>query len=149
MCADAQPHHTAGPDEIQDHRREAVVFWHVPCTPTAMESVRITFRDVQRSPALETQIRERAQKLERFSQRMTDCHVVVEVPHRHRTRGYLFTVRIEAAIPGGEIVVEPHQREGYADAHVAVRDAFDALTRRLEDHERRGRDEAKSHRAHA
>jgi ribosomal subunit interface protein len=108
-----------------------------------MASPRITFRDVERSPALETQIRERAQKLERFSHRMT-CHVVVAVPHRHRKRGYLFSVRIEAAIPGGEIVVEPHQREGYADAHVAVRDAFDALTRRLEDHERRVREEMKT-----
>src|SRR5690349_11039759 len=112
-----------------------------------MESLRITFRDVQRSPAVETQVRERAQKLERFAQRMTDCHVVIEVPHRHRKRGYLFSVRIEAAIPGGEIVVEPHQREGYADAHVAVRDAFDALTRRLEEHERRLRGDEKHPRA--
>jgi ribosomal subunit interface protein len=109
------------------------------------QALRITLRDLPPTPALEAKIRERAQKLARFSHHIIGCHVVVEVPHRHRKNGLLFSVRIDVTVPGGEIVVEPSRREGYSDPYLAVRDAFDAVTRRLEDYERKRRGDVKSH----
>ncbi len=109
--------------------------------------VQITFRNIQPSPAIEEKIRFRIEKLQRFHNRITNCHVVVEAPHHHKRKGHLYNIRIDLTVPGSEIVVnrEPSEREEHSDPHVAVRDAFDALTRRLEDHSRRKRGDVKTH----
>jgi len=54
----------------------------------------IRFHQMESSPAIETRIRERAAALERFSDRITGCRVVVEKEHRHHRKGNLFRVRI-------------------------------------------------------
>ncbi len=109
--------------------------------------VQITFRDIDPSPALETNIRERIARLERVFDRMTSCRVLVEAPHRQHTQGKLFHVRIDVTMPGCEIVVgrDPAERHAHENAHVAVRDAFDALRRRLDEHARRQRGAVKAH----
>jgi ribosomal subunit interface protein len=91
------------------------------------------------SEAVEARIRERAARLERFYDRITSCHVVVQAPHRQRNKGNLYEVHIQLRVPGDEIVVN---REGpndhaHEDVYVAVRDAFAAMERRLEDFVRR------------
>jgi ribosome-associated translation inhibitor RaiA len=104
--------------------------------------LQITFHDVDHSPALEQAIRERAGRLERFSPRILACRVAVETPHRRRTKGNHFRVRLSVSVPGEEIIVgrDPAQHAAHEDPHVAVRDAFRAARRRLEDYEqvRRG-----------
>lgn len=109
--------------------------------------LQITFRHMASSPALETRIRERADELERFFARITSCHVVVECRHPRRLQGNLFQVRIDLMVPGREIVVghESGADHAHEDPHVAVRDAFDAARRRLEDHAREGRGDVKLH----
>lgn len=108
--------------------------------------LQITFRHMESSPALEARIRQRAQELEHFFDRITACHVTVESRHRQR-QGNLFEVRVDLVLPGQEIVVGRDRGVNHAheDAHVAVRDAFDALRRRLEDHARHSRGEVKLH----
>ena len=108
--------------------------------------LQITFRHMDSSPALEARIRQRAQELEHFFDRITACHVTVESRHRQR-QGNLFEVRIDLVVPGREIVAGRDRGINHAheDAHVAVRDAFDALRRRLEDHAREGRGDVKLH----
>jgi ribosome-associated translation inhibitor RaiA len=98
--------------------------------------LQITFRDVSASPAVEAKIRERAAKLTKKSPRIAACHVVVEAPHRHQKKGFVYNVRIELAVPGSDIIVgrEHRERPSHADVYVAIRDAFEAATRRLEDH---------------
>ena len=49
--------------------------------------VQVTFHDIDPSQAIETRIRDRTAKLERFKDRITGCRVVVEAPHRHRYKG--------------------------------------------------------------
>ena len=109
--------------------------------------LKITFRHMDQSPALEARIRQRAQDLERFSDHIIACHVTVESSHRRRQQGNLFEVRIDCVLPGREIAVGRDRGLNHAheDAHVAVRDAFDALRRRLEDHARGGRGGVKLH----
>jgi len=85
--------------------------------------------------------------LERYSRRITGCHVVVAQPHRHHRAGRLYSVRIDLVVPGGEIVVnrDQHLDHAHEDVFVALRDAFAAARRRLEDHVRRMRGDEKRH----
>jgi ribosomal subunit interface protein len=100
--------------------------------------VQITFRNFDPSLALEEHIRERAAKLDHYAERITSCHVVLEAHHRHHHKGRLFHVRIDLVVPGGEIVVsrEPHEAHEHEDIYVAIRDAFDAAKRQLQERTR-------------
>jgi ribosomal subunit interface protein len=106
--------------------------------------LQITVRDMPHSDALETYIREKVQKLDAFFDRLVSCRVVIDVPHRHRQQGNQFNVRIDMGVPGNEIVVT---RDHHEDPYVALRDAFDAAKRQLEDYVRRLRRETKAHAA--
>ena len=103
--------------------------------------VQIFFRGMDSSPALEFQVRRKVQALRQLSDRMTACHVILESAHRHHRQGRIYHVRVELDVPGGTIVVnrEPAEDHAHEDVHVAVRDAFDAARRRLQDHIRCGR----------
>jgi ribosomal subunit interface protein len=104
--------------------------------------LQITFRDIEQSDALEAHIREKAEKLETFFEPIMSCRVVVEMPHQHKHQGKFFTVRIDIGVPGKEIVVN---RDKHEDVYVALRDAFDAARRQLEDYGHRLRRETKTH----
>lgn len=110
-------------------------------------------------------VREEAAKLDTFYNRITSCRVVVEIPHRHRRRGYLYHVVVDLVVPGSELVVkrEPslqgsirQTREPKNEKHLevkaphkelrlAVNHAFKAAGRRLEDYVRRQRGAVKTH----
>ncbi len=104
--------------------------------------LQITIRDVEHSEALETHIRDKVKKLDEFFNHITSCRVVVEVPHKHHHQGKQFNVRIDIGVPGSEIVVN---RDHAEDVYVALRDAFDAAKRRLEDYVRKIRGDVKAH----
>jgi hypothetical protein len=95
--------------------------------------LRIVFRRMPPSPALEMRIRRLVKELESVSKSIVSCRVSVEAPHRHHHQGQLYRVGIEIAVPGGRIVVgrSPDEHGAHADAHVAARDAFRAARRRL------------------
>ena len=109
--------------------------------------LQITFRHMDPSAALEARIRQRAEELDHFFDRIISCRVVVECAHRRHQQGNIFEVRVDLNIPGREIVVgrEPGVNHAHEDPYVALRDAFDAARRLLEDHVRRRRGEAKTH----
>jgi ribosomal subunit interface protein len=92
--------------------------------------IQITFRGMESSAALEAAIRERAGKLERFHQHVMSCRAVIEEEARHKSQGRLFVVRLDIKVAGAEFAIN---REHSEDAFVAVRDAFDAARRKLED----------------
>ena len=107
----------------------------------------IRFRQMEASPAIEARIREKAAALERFSERITGCRVIVEQEHRHHRQGNLFRVRVEIDAPGRELAVTHTGPRDHAheDVQVAIRDAFDAAVRRLEDHVRQRGGKVKAH----
>ncbi len=128
--------------------------------------VQVAFRGLSPSDALDADIRERAAWLERFYAGIVRCRVLVEVPHRHRQGGRHFHVRLEVTVPGGSPIVVSHAPsrhgalKGVEDeearketeiesvqryARVAVREAFDAMRRRLEDFAREQRGAVKRH----
>jgi cold shock CspA family protein/ribosome-associated translation inhibitor RaiA len=101
--------------------------------------VEITFRDIERSEAVEARIREWADKLDRIYDRIVRCEVVVGDPHRHHHKGHQFYVRVRLTVPGTEIVSShsPGDDAAHQDIYVAVRDAFQATKRQLEDYVRK------------
>lgn len=104
--------------------------------------LQITFQDLPHSDALEAAIRERAAKLDEFHPRLMSCRVVIGEKRRHKHQGRLFNVRIDLHVPGHEFAVT---RDNDEDVFVAVRDAFDAAKRMLEDVARLQRQDVKQH----
>lgn len=104
--------------------------------------IQITSHDFPLPGSVETEIRERAEKLETYYDGIIRCRVVVEAPVGHHRSGGPYDVRVVLTVPGAELVVN---RQAAEDLPVAVRDAFDAMRRRLEDYARHQRGDVKSH----
>jgi ribosome-associated translation inhibitor RaiA len=107
--------------------------------------LQITFRHMDPSPALDARIRHEAAELDQLFDRITSCHVVVECRHKHHQQGNLFEVHIDLMVPRSQVVAGRNHKinHSHEDAHVAMRDAFNAARRQLEDHVRALRDDAK------
>jgi len=133
--------------------------------------VKITFRNMAASPAIEKQVLAKAAKLESFCERIISCRVIVEAPHRHHHKGKAFEVRIDLSVPGKDIFInrapkrlsavklaeartsekdlvenhEPSKHGAHTDVYVAIRDAFNAAGRKLQDYMRRQSGAVKAH----
>ena len=109
--------------------------------------VQISYRELTPSEALNARIRDHVAELEQFYPRVIGCRVMVETLHRHHRKGRLYHVRIDLAVPGAQLVVsrEHHRAHEHEDVNVAVRDAFAAARRKLEDFARRQRADTKVH----
>jgi len=109
--------------------------------------LQVTFRGLSPSPALEARIRDNAQKLERFHHRITSCRVSVEATRRDSRLGRQFHVRIDVTVPGAELVARREAGKDHdgEDVYTAIRDAFAAVTRQLEDNVRKRRGDVKRH----
>lgn len=104
--------------------------------------LQITARNLDLPEAIKEEIRKKAEKLDKYYDQIMHCRVVVEVPHRHHREGILYNVRIDMTVPGAELIVK---REPSEELEVAVRDAFDAARRKLEDFARKQRGAVKHH----
>ncbi len=109
--------------------------------------LQVVFDNLERSPAIEARIQKKAEKLNLYCDQIMSCRVVVEAPHKHHHQGKLYRVRIEVTVPDEDLVVSrnPAQRQAHEDVYVAIRDAFDAMRRQLEDYTRRRRGKVKHH----
>jgi len=107
----------------------------------------LSFRNMDPSDAVEVRVRERVDKLETYFGRINSCRVVVEAPHRRHHKGKIYHVRIEIGVPGRTLIVDrdPGQHHAHEDVYVAIRDAFDAARRQLEDHSRKAAGKIKVH----
>ena len=97
--------------------------------------LQVIFRHLDASEALETKVREKIDKLGQFYPRIDSCRVVIEQLHKHHHQGKHFRVLIDLKVPGHEFLAgrEPDQNPAYTDVYVALRDAFRAMRRQLED----------------
>jgi ribosome-associated translation inhibitor RaiA len=104
--------------------------------------VQIEFHQVTHSSALETLIRGKAGKLEHIFPKLMRCHISINREHRYQQQGNSFNVRIRLLVPGDELIVN---RDCHEDIRVALRDAFDAARRQLEEYTQKMRREVKHH----
>ena len=105
-----------------------------------MIPLQIAWRDSDPSATVDALVRDKASDLERFG--VSSLRVVIESPHRHHIRGRVWHVGIDAVAPGIEVVVDGDDADRtHIDLYAAVRDAFDAVRRQLQDNTDRRRPE--------
>ena len=111
--------------------------------------LQITFRNMDASEAMEAAVREKAEKLDQFFSEIMSCRVVVEARHKHHHQGNIYDVHIDIKVPGKEIAVsrEAGLDHAHEDAYVAIRDAFNAAKRRLQDYSAQIQQQVKVHEA--
>jgi len=109
-----------------------------------MAILEISYKNIGSSESLDRQVRERFAQLEKIHDRLTSCRVVIE---KAPEEGKTFHVRVDMVAPGRKIVVrrDPGDNRAHSDAHVAIRDAFDAARRQLQDYARRMDGKVKTH----
>lgn len=112
------------------------------------EPLEIVFHNLEPSPAVEADIRERFAKLEKLYDRLTACRISVEALHKQHRTGNVYEVHIDMLVPGGELVVskEPHKaKQKYAspDVYTSIRDAFKAAERQLKEYKRQQREDVR------
>ncbi|HVS14876.1 MAG TPA: HPF/RaiA family ribosome-associated protein [Thermoanaerobaculia bacterium] len=105
--------------------------------------ITISARNLELPPLLETQVREKAEDLARFYPRLVGCSVRLEGPGKHHRRGGPYDVTIDLRVPDGEPLLITRQSGELVE--VAIKEAFEAATRKLQDFARLQRGQAKRH----
>lgn len=104
--------------------------------------VDITERNIRLDEAARQRILDKALGLDVYYDRITACRVVAETPHHHQNKGLQYNIHVEIEVPGKLLVV---RRKPSDDLNAAIRDAFDAARRQLEDYVREQRGDIKKH----
>jgi len=104
----------------------------------------LRFIGVTPSDAVKDTVQTRVASLERICPDATAWRVTVEQEHKHQHQGRPFAVRVDVTMPGQEVAVSRVHDE---DVYVALRDAFDAARRKIEDVVQIRRGEVKRHAA--
>jgi cold shock CspA family protein/ribosome-associated translation inhibitor RaiA len=110
----------------------------------------ISLRNVEPSEeAFRAEIERQAEKLGKLYTQIMNCRVVVDAPAGHKRRGEPHTVSVELLLPQKKKVVGRNktvrERKTYDDVTLAVREAFDAARRQLEEFSRKQSREVKAH----
>src|SRR3954468_21429636 len=110
-------------------------------------STQVTFRNMTAIADVRKIIETRIQKLESVCKPILSCRVTIEAPANHHRKGDPFHVRIDTLLTDGRIVVK-HSEAMYTGKRdsdttserkclmLAVRGAFSAARRKLQDHAR-------------
>ena len=105
--------------------------------------LKIISRDFPLSEGFEAEIRRKAESLETFYPRLSGCEVTVSAPViKHHRHGGPFKLEIRLTVPGKELEVDRQPEE---ELSLAIREAFDAARRQLEDYAREQRGAVKLH----
>ena len=93
----------------------------------------VLFRGIEHSDAVQQAVHKRLEKLERYSDKIQSLKVILEAPHNNHHKGRVYHVGVEALMPNHDIVVahDHHDNHAHEDIYVAIRDAFNAVERRL------------------
>jgi len=104
--------------------------------------LQITMRNVDHSEAVEQRIRDKALKLNQFSDRIIACEVVVEQNLAKRVNGNTYNIRVHVNLPRKDLVVNHTEQE---NLYLAIREAFDNMVRKVEEADRMMDGEVKHH----
>jgi ribosomal subunit interface protein len=99
------------------------------------------FLDMEPSEAVEAKIRARVNRLSRYCRQIQNCEVWLASQRRPRKTS-VYGVRILLTVPQEAVVVDLQPCEG--DVYQAVRVAFDAARKKLQNYERRRHPDAKT-----
>jgi ribosomal subunit interface protein len=94
--------------------------------------IQVTLRDnIPHSDAIETHVQEKVEKLQLFCNNILACHVVIELANKKQHQGNLYNTRIALAVPGKELISKHNEEE---NMYVSIREAFEDLTRQVEEY---------------
>jgi ribosomal subunit interface protein len=98
-----------------------------------ISDTQVVFRNIEHSDAVESAVYKRLEKLERYCDEIQSLKVTLETPHNNHYKGKVYHVGVEALVPNHDIVVthDQHDKHSHEDIYVAIRDAFNAVERRL------------------
>lgn len=98
-----------------------------------ISDTQVVFRNIEHSDAVESAVYKRLEKLERYCDEIQSLKVTLETPHNNHYKGKVYHVGVEALVPNHDIVVthDQHDNHAHEDIYVAIRDAFNAVERRL------------------
>jgi cold shock CspA family protein/ribosome-associated translation inhibitor RaiA len=109
--------------------------------------IEVSFHNCAASEQIRAEIEKEAERLEKSFDRITSCKVVVTTPNLlHHRKGELFKIGIRIALPQHKDVIvnkthsDVHQHEHIS---VAIKDAFAAAQRQIEDAVREMRGDVK------
>ncbi len=107
----------------------------------------IAFRHFEPSEQVRSEIAAQARRLEKFSRRITSCHVVISGPQSRRQNAGLFQVQLRIAMSGRKDVVVDRHGHALEREHttLAIKGAFAAAVRQIEEAAREMRDQVKQH----
>ena len=112
-------------------------------------SPQIIFHDVDRSKWVERYIAERLQRLERFAQGITRCHVTLAKEHGSHNKGNRYSVMVEVRIPPQHDLAVKKQKEVRdmsTQLPAVINLAFGAIERQLKKTAALRRYDEKNHR---
>lgn len=107
----------------------------------------ITYRDIEKTEAIDTLVHEKIAKLERLCSYINSCHIAIERPHSRPSSGSPYRVRIDLTVPPGhELVADssPGEQTQYVGLDAVIRDAFSMAERQLKELTSRQRESEKS-----
>ena len=96
----------------------------------------ISFHGLERSDAVDARVRERFKRIEEHFDRITHARVLITAPARRAPLPKFFHIKIEIGVPGHRPIMVNHEPEAghaHTDVMLAVRDAFAAALRQVDD----------------
>ncbi|MDG5814583.1 HPF/RaiA family ribosome-associated protein [Chitinispirillales bacterium ANBcel5] len=108
----------------------------------------ISYRDVEKTEAIDTLVRQKIDKLDRICDHITSCRVMIEKSQKHQRSGQPYKVRVDLKIPPGhELAIsrDPVKGSMHQDLSSEIRWAFDAAERRLKELMEKQRRDVKKH----
>jgi cold shock CspA family protein len=94
----------------------------------------ITYRNVEKSEAIDNLVHEKIAKLENICNYINICHIAIEKIHDRPRSGSPYRVRIDLTVPPGhELAAEKNPGESvqYQPLDAVVRETFDAMRQQL------------------
>ena len=103
--------------------------------------LQVVFPDMPAPAWVQDLVRKRVDKLEQYSTELMSCHVAIRTEGEHHHQGHVYQVRVDLRFRGEEIFAGDHH--GNEDVAISVRDAFDAVERKLSAQVKRRREQAR------
>jgi cold shock CspA family protein/ribosome-associated translation inhibitor RaiA len=110
--------------------------------------IEIAFQHCKPSEEIRAEVAKQAKRLEKFSDRITSCHVAIAGPQTRHRQGDAFKIDVRIAMPEHrDVIVTRTHGDAPEREHplVAVREAFDAAVRQIEDLARDMRGQVNDH----
>lgn len=110
--------------------------------------VEITYRNVEKTDAIESLVQEKIGKLQKFCSQMNSCRVAIEKAHDRPSSGSPYRVRLDITVPPGHelaVVRNPGEGNQYDELQTVIRDAFEAARRQVVELNEKQQDQVKHH----